>query len=239
MEVPSFMVTIVEVTEEQASSASSSHRINYEKCWVFDSGCSNHMTGDKSKLCNASEYKGKRVVVTANNSQLPITHIGDTMITSYLSQQQMQLEDVYRVSGMKKNLLSVSYLTNYGNYIVFGPKDVKVCQQVKIVDTPIMEGQKVDSMYVLLAEDAYVEKTRSNETTDLWHARLGHVNYHKLKMVMNKSSLKGLPNLNVRTVVVCVGCQYGKAHQLPYEESSFIAKQSLELIHSDVFGKVK
>ena len=58
-------------------------------------------------------------------------------------------------------------------------------------------------------------------------------------MMMNKSSLRGLPNLDVRTDVVCAGCQYGKAHQLPYEESSFRAKQPLELIHSDVFGKVK
>ena len=86
VEVPSFIATTVEVEEEQASSASSSHRINYEKCWVFDSGYSNHITGDKNKLCNASEYKGKLVLVTPNNSQLPITHIGDTVITSCSSQ---------------------------------------------------------------------------------------------------------------------------------------------------------
>ena len=140
---------------------------------------------------------------------------------------------------MKKNLLSVSDLTDCGNYVVFGPKDVKICQQVKIVDTPIMEGHKVDSMYVLLAEDAYVEKTKGGDTTDLWHARLGHVNYHKLKMMMTKSSLRGLPNLDVHIDVVCDGCQYKKVHQLPYEESSFRAKQPLEFIHSDVFRKVK
>ena len=97
----------------------------------------------------------------------------------------------------------------------------------------------MDSIYVLFAEDAYVDKTRSNETTDLWHTRLGHVNYHKLKMIKNKSSLRGLPNLDVCTDVVYAGFQYGKVHQLPYEESLFRAKQPLELIHSDVFGKVK
>ena len=32
VEVPSFMATTVEVEEEHASSASSSNRINYEKC---------------------------------------------------------------------------------------------------------------------------------------------------------------------------------------------------------------
>ena len=42
--------------------------------------------------------------------------------------------------------------------------------KLKIVDTLIMEGQKVDSMYVLLVEDAYVEKTKGGDTTDLWPA---------------------------------------------------------------------
>ena len=39
--------------------------------------------------------------------------------------------------------------------------------------------------------------------------------------------------------MVCEGCQYGKAHQLPYEESKFKAKEPLELVHSDVFGPIK
>ena len=51
--------------------------------------------------------------------------------------------------------------------------------------------------------------------------------------------LKGLPQLEVKTDIVCAGCQYGKAHQLPYKESNFRAKKPLELIHSDVFGPVK
>ena len=73
-------------------------------------------------------------------------------------------------------------------------------------------------MYILLVENAYIKKTKGGDTIDLWHARLGHVNYHKLKMMMSKSSLRGLPNLDIHTDVVYVGCQYGKAHQLSYEE---------------------
>lgn len=48
-----------------------------------------------------------------------------------------------------------------------------------------------------------------------------------------------MPQLEVRADTVCAGCQYGKAHQLPYDESKFRAKAPLELIHSDVFGRVK
>ncbi|KAG6481886.1 hypothetical protein ZIOFF_058509 [Zingiber officinale] len=53
-----------------------SDKINYKNDWIIDSGCSNHMTGDKEKLQNLSEYKGARMVVTTNNSRLPIAHIG-------------------------------------------------------------------------------------------------------------------------------------------------------------------
>ena len=69
--------------------------------------------------------------------------------------------------------------------------------------------------------------------------QLSHVSYFKLEEMMKKSMLKGLPNLDVRTDTICEGCQYGKAHRLPYEESKFKAKEPLELIHSDVFGPVK
>ncbi|KAA0061433.1 Integrase, catalytic core [Cucumis melo var. makuwa] len=39
--------------------------------------------------------------------------------------------------------------------------------------------------------------------------------------------------------MVCADCQYGKAHQLPFKESKFKAKQPLELVHLDVFGLVE
>ena len=51
--------------------------------------------------------------------------------------------------------------------------------------------------------------------------------------------LRGLPQLDVRINMACARRQYGKAHQLPYEESKFRAKKLLQLVHSDVFGHVK
>ncbi|KAE8725434.1 Indole-3-acetic acid-amido synthetase GH3.17 [Hibiscus syriacus] len=178
--------------EELALTVTTPERIDYKNDWIVDSGCSNHMTGDKQKLQNLSEYNRGRVVVTADNSRLPITHI-----------------------------------------------DVKVYRDVKISETPTMEGRRLESIYVMSAESAYVDRTRKNETSDLWHMRLGHVSYSKLSVMVKKSMLKGLPQLDVRTDTVCAGCQYGKAHQLPYDESKFKAKEPLELVHSDVFGPVK
>ncbi|KAE8686769.1 Detected protein of unknown function [Hibiscus syriacus] len=190
--------------EELALTVTTPERIDYKNDWIVDSGCSNHMTGDKQKLQNLSEYNGGRVVVTVDNSRLSITHIGKTIVMPRYNINQVQLQDVYHVPGMKKNLLSVAQLTSSGHYVLFGPQDVKVYRDVKISETPTMEGRPLESIYVM---SAYV--------------------------MVKKSMLKRLPQLDVRTDTVCAGCQYGKAHQLPYDESKFKAKEPLELVHSD------
>ncbi|XP_031270776.1 uncharacterized protein LOC116129167 [Pistacia vera] len=140
---------------------------------------------------------------------------------------------------MNKNLLSVVQLTSIGYYVLFDPQAVKVYRDLKISKKLTMEGQRLELVYVMSIESAYVDKTRRNEIVDLWHMRLRHVSFSKLNMMMKKSMLNGLPQLDVRTDTVCVRCQYGKAHQLPYEESKFKAKELLELVHSDMFGPVK
>ena len=126
----------------------------------------------------------------------------------------MALQDVYHILGIKKNLLSMAQLTTSGPYVLFGPRDVKMYLDLKISGSPIMEGRRLGSVYVMSAESTCDDKKRKNETVDLWHARLGHVSPHKLKVMMKKTMLKGLPQLDVRAETVCAGCKYGKTHLL-------------------------
>ena len=72
---------------------------------------------------------------------------------------------------MKKNLLSMSQLTNFGKYVVFGLKDINIYDKLKVVGSPIMEGWHMDSIYVMSIGLAYIDKTWKNETIDLWCAR--------------------------------------------------------------------
>ncbi|KAH1056893.1 hypothetical protein J1N35_034958 [Gossypium stocksii] len=50
------------VKEEMDLTSVTSKQIDYENNWTVDSGYSNHMTSDKEKLQNVSDYKGSRVV---------------------------------------------------------------------------------------------------------------------------------------------------------------------------------
>lgn len=88
-----------------------------------------------------------------------------------------------------------------------------------------MEGQRLESIYVISIETVYIDKTQKNETIDLWHTRLGHVSYHKLKMMMKKSMLMGLPQLEIRKDMVCASYHYSKAL---CQELSYKAKKPLK-----------
>ncbi|KAL3501348.1 hypothetical protein ACH5RR_035800 [Cinchona calisaya] len=154
--------------DELALTTINTNHINYNVDWIIDPSCSNHMTGDKRKLTNLTEYKRGRMVVTTDNSKLPITHTSNATILLRYNSHQVELQHVFHVPGMKKNLLSVSKLTASGNFVLFRPDEVKVYQNKKIT---------------------------------------GHVSYHKLKIMMMKSMLKGLPQLDVGDDIVCTGCQ--------------------------------
>ena len=90
MEEQSFDMMVVstcntEPKEIAFATTNDNKMINYEDDWIIDFGCSHHMTGDKEKFMSMSEYKRSRVVITANNSEFPITHIGKAVVTPRFS----------------------------------------------------------------------------------------------------------------------------------------------------------
>lgn len=222
-----------------ALATSTGSQINTLDDWIVDSGCTNHMTGDKSRLLNPVPYDGNQVVVIADNSRHKIAHVGDAMFPTSTNQKEVKLDNVFHVPSMGKNLFSVPQITATGKYVLFGPNQVCVFDDFKTPSIPILSGHRRDSVYVLSAEAGYIEKTNNTHSVDLWYSRLGHVSYSKLDLMMNKQLVAGLPLLKVQQEAVCPGCQFGKAHQQKFHQSNYRSKEPLELVHSDVFGPVR
>ncbi|KAK3011144.1 hypothetical protein RJ639_012869 [Escallonia herrerae] len=126
------------------------------------------------------------------------------------------LKDVYHVPELKKNLVSVSQITDSEKYVLFGPKDVMVLDNVKSVEADILLiREKKESMFLMSAREGYVEKTSKKDSAVIWHARLGHVGYQMLRQISSKKLLDGVPALkDVHTSVVCQGCQYEKGEAM-------------------------
>lgn len=90
-------------------------------------------------------------------------------------------------------------------------------------------GKRVKKIFVL---STYVDK---NEWVSIWHARLDHLSINKLKGMVSKNMVNGLPKLTTfGNGEVCKGCQYGKAHHLLFDKSFSKCKTSLKLIYSDL-----
>ncbi|GAV92366.1 hypothetical protein CFOL_v3_35745, partial [Cephalotus follicularis] len=81
--------------------------------WYVDSGCSKHMTGDKSLFIDLKEVDGGKVTFGDNNKAkiVGIGSIGNKLSTL--------IENVSYVVGLKHNLLSVSQLCDKGYKINF------------------------------------------------------------------------------------------------------------------------
>lgn len=71
--------------------------------WILDSGCSSHMTGDKSKFSKLQQYDGGSVKF-GNNDGAKIVGKGLVRIID----GKIRSEEVLFVDGLKHNLLSVS-----------------------------------------------------------------------------------------------------------------------------------
>ena len=113
--------------------------------------------------------------MTADNSMHPVTKEGD------LNDGSVLLKDVYHVPGLKKNLASVSQITDSRRYVLFGPKDVQILSNVEHVAADVMFcGKRKESLYVLSASEEYIKKVGHNASSTLWHARLGHVGFQLL-----------------------------------------------------------
>ncbi|XP_022007583.1 uncharacterized protein LOC110906815 [Helianthus annuus] len=76
-------------------------------CWYLDSGCSNHMTGDKS-LFITLDGSERREVRTGDDKRLEVLGCGDVLIK--VKGIERRVPNVFYVEGLKHNLLSIGQL---------------------------------------------------------------------------------------------------------------------------------
>ncbi|KAK2407602.1 hypothetical protein QL285_043205 [Trifolium repens] len=84
--------------------------------WYFDSGCSNHMTGNRSILTNFDECLNTKIKL-ANNESIKVEGMGNVMIHMSNGKKAV-IRKVLYVPGMQCNLLSVGKLISKGFKVV-------------------------------------------------------------------------------------------------------------------------
>ena len=94
--------------------------VNKNDRWIIDSGCSHHMTRDKSKFITLNCYERNNARF-GNDAPCLIKGKGSIKLTNKIS-----CENSYYVEGLNYNLLSVSQLNNLRCKVDFENKIGKI-----------------------------------------------------------------------------------------------------------------
>ncbi|KAG5861477.1 hypothetical protein JTB14_023870 [Gonioctena quinquepunctata] len=99
--------------------------------WLLDSGCSAHLTVDKSNLISG-ETSSKSIITTAADG------VGDIQLPVRVSYQSfnVNVQNVYYVPDLKDNLISVRQIVQKGNRVNLNSEGTQIKNaQGKIIAT--------------------------------------------------------------------------------------------------------
>ena len=199
--------------------------------WYLDSGCSKHMTGDKSKFVHLT-FKAKGYVSYGDNNKGKILGIGKIGKNSSFT-----IDNVLYVQGLKHNLLSISQLSDKGYKVIFDStscmiKDIK--SEIKLI------GKRVNNIYMISLDDmSHSLKCLVCENDDpwLWHKRLAHIHMDHLNKLVKHDLVFGLPKLKYVKDKMCDACQMGKQTKVSFKPKNVVSTdRPLQLLHMDLFG---
>ncbi|GAA0173161.1 transmembrane signal receptor [Lithospermum erythrorhizon] len=210
------------------------------KVWFIDSGCSNHMCRSE-ELFTSLDKTFSHSVKLGNDTKLTV--IGKGIVKIKLNNVTYSIGDVYFVPELKTNLLSVGQLQEKGLSIVF--KNGKCCVFHPTRGEIVQTNMKANRMFMLISEVQICSDAEGGclqatvrENTELWHQRLGHLNYKSLCNLQGKKMVTGMPEIK-NDGLVCTHCLSGKQTRVSIpKEATWRASKPLELIHSDLCGPI-
>ncbi|KAK1651571.1 hypothetical protein QYE76_069376 [Lolium multiflorum] len=204
--------------------------------WVFDSGCTNHMTGGRGVLDQFIEDINKKSSITfGDNSKGKVLGYGKVAISKDLC-----LETVMLVESLGYNLLSIYHLADAGYNSYFTKYYVQVFRSDNL--KLVLVGYVENNLYVVdLSKESPSPSTclmaAKHDEGWLWHRRLGHVNMRNLKQLLKGEHIVGLTGISFEKDRVCSACVAGKQLKKKHPIKSIVTtSRPLELLHLDLFG---
>lgn len=227
--------------EEQffAFEANTAERVPDDCAWSIDSGASNHMTGRKDLFSNFSE-EPQRNVTLADGNCMQACGKGTVVFRVQKGNLRNMLtaNDVLYVPGMADNLISVSKLTDSGIIVTFSGNDCTAYKGNKLVFSALKEA----GIYRLQADTVpgtlRAQAAKENENNcDLWHRRLGHLNYDSLIRMSHGQIVSGIPRLQRQEKHQCEDCLTAKQPRRPFKPRDEKPRETvLDLLHIDLCG---
>ncbi|GJZ06746.1 integrase, catalytic region, zinc finger, CCHC-type containing protein [Tanacetum coccineum] len=204
--------------------------------WYLDSGCSKHMTGDRSRLRNfVKKFIG--TVRFGNDHFGAIMGYGDYVIGDSV------ISRVYYMEGLGHNLFSVGQFCDSDLEVAFRKHS---CYVRDTDGVELIKGSRGSNLYTISVEDmmksspiCLLSKASKNKSW-LWHRRLNHLNFGTINDLARKDLVRGLPRLKFEKDHLCSTCQLGKSKKhthKPKTENTNL--EVLNTLHMDLCGPMR
>ncbi|GJU54083.1 retrovirus-related pol polyprotein from transposon TNT 1-94 [Tanacetum coccineum] len=204
--------------------------------WYLDSGCSKHMTGDRSQLTNfVSKFLG---TVKFGNDQI-------AKIMGYRDYQirNVTILRVHYVEGLGHNLFSMGQFCDSNLEVAFRQH---TCYIRNLEGVDLLTGSRGDNLYTLslgnmMASSPICLLSKAFKTKSwLWHRRLSHLNSGAINHLARHGLVQGLPKLKFEKDHLCFACALGKSTKKPHKPKSEDTNQEkLYLLHMDLCGPIR
>ena len=157
--------------------------------------------------------------------------------------RKCSLTDVLFVPELSYNLLSVHKVVEKGNKVNFiNSKCIIRDRRQRLVAVGMLQ----DGLYHVSTEQVHVNLTSDQVSSrrlftneDLSHYRYGHLSVKNLQKLARDNLVEGYNYVPSKEIQFCESCLKGKQHRSPFpNNSNSRAKEPLELVHTDVCGKL-
>ena len=168
--------------------------------------------------------------------QLP--HKGDIVL----------LQNVLYVPGLQCNLFSTTLMATKHSIHFIGTQTH--CHFIKN-DEILFTGRLVQDLYLLdftvllppahgfyTAAYGNIPLKEEHQTIQIWHHRLGHLNFNMIKKMATNGAVTGIHLTTQASPALCSACQFGKMkwHSFPKNHFRTYATYPGDLIHGDICG---
>ncbi|GJS95147.1 retrovirus-related pol polyprotein from transposon TNT 1-94 [Tanacetum coccineum] len=236
---PKPVVTLVYSRKPRKSKTSvpvNNYKVVQIVLWYLDSGCSKHMTGDRSQLTNfVNKFLG--TVKFGNDHVAKIMGYGDYQIGN------VTISRVYYVEGLGHNLFSVGQFCDSNLEVAFRQH---TCYIRNLEGVDLLTGSRGDNLYTLSLGDMMASSpicllSKASKTKSwLWHRRLSHLNFGAINHLARHGLVRGLPKLKFEKDHLCSACALGKSTKKPHKPKFEDTNQEkLYLLHMDLCGPMR
>ncbi|KAK0571320.1 hypothetical protein LWI29_014080 [Acer saccharum] len=206
-------------------------KANSSNFWYLDSGCSRHMTGNKSFFETLVMEEGGYVTF-GDGSKKKVVGKGTIFVPGLPS-----LSDALFVDGLKANLISISHLSDEGYSILFSKSD---CSILNPDAQTLLKGMRSSDNCYCLEARIVSNNVSMDEQIELWHERLGHMNFRDLRTLGKFNCVRGLLKLGKKANGICGPCLQGKQTKSMHKKGKYLStKEPLELFYMDLMGPMQ